>query len=97
MDVLRSAAEFPQYAISIKEIGVEFDRGKTPVQVDLLIRCELVYDKINIVKPKKQRGCSFNMTAILTLTSDMDLIDLRRIPYVGLHKILATLRIETFL
>ncbi|KAH9483965.1 ATP-dependent DNA helicase MER3 [Psilocybe cubensis] len=84
MEVLRSLAEFPQYIVTIKEISVESDGGKSPVQVDLQIRCGLAEDKDSGFKIRKQRGRSFNMTSILTLTSDMDLVDLRRIPTLAL-------------
>ncbi|KAF8965195.1 P-loop containing nucleoside triphosphate hydrolase protein [Flammula alnicola] len=81
LDVLASVADMPQYILNIKETRIQSDGGKNPVQVDLLIECALMEDKTtNSVKPKKQRTRSFQMTAVLTLTSDLDLIDLRRIP-----------------
>lgn len=87
MELLASVAEFPQYVLSIEEKSLQTDGGKNPVQVELTIRCRLVEDKNFVSKTKKQRGRGIQMTAILTLTSDMDLIDIRRIPLVKILSI----------
>jgi len=73
--------EYPQYSLSITENEVQSDGGKNPVQIELSIACALVEEGESLVsKTKRQKARSFQMTAVLTLTSDNDLIDLRRIP-----------------
>jgi ATP-dependent DNA helicase HFM1/MER3 len=80
--VLSSLKEYPQYSLSITENEVQSDGGKNPVQIELSIACAVVEEEGEslVSKTKKQKGRSFQMTAVLTLTSDNDLIDLRRIP-----------------
>jgi len=80
LDVLSWLKEYPQYHLSITENEVQSDGGKTPVQIELSVACAVVGEESLIRKTKKQKSRSFQMTAVLTLTSDNDLIDLRRIP-----------------
>ncbi|CAA7271574.1 unnamed protein product [Cyclocybe aegerita] len=80
LEVIASMAEFPQYILKITELQVRSDKGRSPVEVDLLVECSVAEEKTYSVKSKKHRSRSFNWTAVLTLTSDMDFIDLRRIP-----------------
>ncbi|KDR81750.1 hypothetical protein GALMADRAFT_59618 [Galerina marginata CBS 339.88] len=80
LEVLASVADFPQYVLRIKETAVRSDGGESPVKIDLLVECGLTEEVVASFKPKKQRNRAFQMTAVLTLTSDMELIDLRRIP-----------------
>ncbi|KAF8798145.1 P-loop containing nucleoside triphosphate hydrolase protein [Phlegmacium glaucopus] len=84
-DVLASLAEFPQYSLSVKETEVVSDGGMNPVQVQLLVECGLANEISTSIKKKQTRRAT-SMTAVLTLTSDMDLIDFRRIPTKGLRK-----------
>ncbi|KAF8163444.1 P-loop containing nucleoside triphosphate hydrolase protein [Crassisporium funariophilum] len=79
LEVLASVAELPQYSLNVKELEVHSDGGKSPVCIDVLVECGLK-ETLNPSKPKKHRHRSINMTAILTLTSDLDFIDFRRIP-----------------
>ncbi|KAF8911062.1 Sec63 Brl domain-containing protein [Gymnopilus junonius] len=80
LEVLASVAELPQYALTIEEIGVHSDGGRNPVAVELLIKCSLVEETFCTAKSRKQRNRTFQMTTILTLTSDMGFVDVRRIP-----------------
>ena len=81
LDVLAAVAEFPQYSLSVKETEI-FSDGMNPVQVHLLIDCSLVKEISASIKHKKQTHRGMGMTIVLTLTSDMDMIDFRRIPSV---------------
>ncbi|KAF4615166.1 hypothetical protein D9613_003174 [Agrocybe pediades] len=80
LEVLSCLAEFPQYMIKIKPIEIHSDGGTNPVEIDLEIECSLLEGTNAPTKTKKHRSRSFQMTALLTLTSDNELIDLRRIP-----------------
>lgn len=79
--VLASVAEFPLYSLGVKETDI-FSDGTNPVEVHLLVECGLVDEVSPSIKPKKQSRHAMNITVVLTLTSDMDMIDFRRIPSV---------------
>ncbi|KAF9052836.1 hypothetical protein BJ165DRAFT_1339967 [Panaeolus papilionaceus] len=82
LDVLASLAELPQYDLDIRELSVTSNQGKGPVEVELSIHCSLVHgsDTNPRLTKKSTRARSFHVAVILTITSDMELIDLRRIP-----------------
>lgn len=65
--------------MKISELGVTSNEGQDPVEVELSIECGLDESLLNFGS-KKVKGHVLNMTALLTLTSDMDFIDFRRIP-----------------
>ncbi|KAG7448168.1 P-loop containing nucleoside triphosphate hydrolase protein [Guyanagaster necrorhizus] len=80
LEMLASAREFPSYMLKITEIEVRTSDAEKPVEVDLSIECGLTDDSFTSqAKSKKQKGRVYNMTSIITLTSDMELIDFRRI------------------
>lgn len=55
------------------------DNNAVDVEVD--IQCSVTLEGASISKSKAQRGRHYyDMTYILTLTSDLDFIDFRRIP-----------------
>ncbi len=81
LEVLASAFDIPQYALEVQELEVTSDGGRNPVEISLRIECTLVEEKHAVVKTKKPRSRNFDRTSVLTLTSDMDFIDFRRIPY----------------
>ncbi|KAJ3728380.1 P-loop containing nucleoside triphosphate hydrolase protein [Lentinula raphanica] len=79
LDMLAAAREFPQYTLKIDEIRTHSDQGRTPVDVELSIECGLVQEA-GPTKPKKQKITRFShMTSVLTLTSDNQFVDFRRI------------------
>ncbi|PBK92990.1 P-loop containing nucleoside triphosphate hydrolase protein [Armillaria gallica] len=80
LEMLASAREFPSYMLKITEIEVRTSGASKPVEVDLSIECGLTDETFTSQpKSKKQKGRVYNMTSIITLTSDMELIDFRRI------------------
>jgi ATP-dependent DNA helicase HFM1/MER3 len=79
-EVIASANEFPQYSVTITEVDV-YENGKDdPVEVELSIECGLTAEQTITGKLKKQKNRGANTTVVLTLNSDLDLIDFRRIP-----------------
>ncbi|KAJ6490475.1 hypothetical protein DFH09DRAFT_1003499 [Mycena vulgaris] len=78
-EVLASVNELPQYTLAIKEVEVHSNGGKDPVEIELSITCGLAVEQLNPSKGRKQKGRT-QMTAILTLTSDSEMVDFRRIP-----------------
>ena len=83
MEVLTSARELPYYSLTISELSVTSNGGKAPVEVDLLVECRLAEDSSYVSRSRKHKGHASDMTAVLTLTSDMEFLDFRRIPYVA--------------
>ncbi|KAJ7461495.1 Sec63 Brl domain-containing protein [Mycena latifolia] len=84
-EVLASVRELPQYTLAIKEVEVHTNGGKGPVEIELSITCGLAAEPLNPSKGRKQKGRS-QMTAILTLTSDSEMVDFRRIPTKALKE-----------
>lgn len=70
----------PQYglSLSVDKNGVTSYSGKKPVSVELNIECSLV-QALPGRKKFKQKAKYLGMTSVLTTTSDLDLIDFRRI------------------
>ena len=82
--VLASVAEFPLYSLNVKETDI-FSDGTNPIQVHLLVECGLLDEVSPSIKSKKQNRHAMSITVVLTLTSDMDMIDFRRIPSVIIY------------
>ncbi|KAF8643832.1 hypothetical protein AX16_008849 [Volvariella volvacea WC 439] len=76
-DVLASAAEIPQYALQVNPIAVRTPGGGEPVEVEFSVECRLLTHDL---KSKKAKNHSYSMTAILTVTSELQLVDFRRTP-----------------
>jgi ATP-dependent DNA helicase HFM1/MER3 len=79
MEVLASVLDLPQYTLIVQEVEVK-SGGGNPVEIRLRIECNLVEANHTAMKVKKSRNRKFDRTAVLTVTSDMDFIDFRRIP-----------------
>ncbi|KAF7322399.1 DEAD/DEAH-box DNA helicase [Mycena chlorophos] len=88
LEVLASVHELPTYSLSLTEVEVHSNGGKDPVEIDLSITCGLVDPPSGsgAGKAKKQKGLRMQMTAILTLTSDLEFLDFRRIPTKALKE-----------
>ncbi|KAJ7074112.1 hypothetical protein C8F01DRAFT_1360827 [Mycena amicta] len=80
LEVLASVNELPAYVVTINEVEVHSNGGKDPVEIDLSITCGLEGAMTSSGKSKKQKGLRTQMTAIATLTSDLEFLDFRRIP-----------------
>ncbi|EMD38220.1 hypothetical protein CERSUDRAFT_48078, partial [Gelatoporia subvermispora B] len=78
-ELLAYVKEFPQYELSITEEEVTPSDGDRPVQVELSIRCAALLSDPGHTKHKKNRYRGSDTTTVLTLTSDHEFIDFRRI------------------
>jgi ATP-dependent DNA helicase HFM1/MER3 len=81
--ILSSVREFPLYSVSIHELAVAHSTVTTDnaVDVEVEIQCSVSLEGASSSKSKVQKSRHYHdMTYILTLTSDMDFIDFRRIP-----------------
>jgi ATP-dependent DNA helicase HFM1/MER3 len=80
---LSSVREFPQYSVTIRELAVAHSTvtSDNAVDVEVEIQCSVSLEGASLSKSKVQKGRHYHdMTYILTLTSDLDFIDFRRIP-----------------
>ncbi|KAF7986542.1 hypothetical protein HWV62_26264 [Athelia sp. TMB] len=87
-ELLISAKDLPQYCLKVTEIQVmpSMD-GIRPVEVELAIECSLVANSsTGTTKLKKQKGRNHSMTTVLTVTSDLEFVDYRRIPTKALKE-----------
>ncbi|KAG2362507.1 hypothetical protein BDR07DRAFT_1451114 [Suillus spraguei] len=78
-EVLLAANELPNYFLTLTEVKVSPSNGKSPVEVELSVECGLRLDKRVSTGSKKQKRGGFDMTTLLTITSDFVFIDFRRI------------------
>jgi ATP-dependent DNA helicase HFM1/MER3 len=77
-DVIASVLELPHYDLEFKDITVESFGGFKPVEVKFEVHCAL-QRAAGKVATKKSLGIQ-GITTILTMTSDLELLDFRRIP-----------------
>ncbi|KAJ3852493.1 DEAD-domain-containing protein, partial [Lentinula lateritia] len=86
LEMLASAQEFPVYTLRVEEIRVHSDGGRTPVDIELSVECGLLQE-VGPSKLRKQKPSRFShMTSVLTLTSDNQFVDFRRIPTKALKE-----------
>ncbi|KAF5357923.1 hypothetical protein D9756_001436 [Leucocoprinus leucothites] len=83
-EVLASVADIPQYHLAASQISVVSDGGKTPVEVEISVQCSLTNQASATKYKKKPRY--YDMTTILTITSDLDFLDFRRTPTKALKE-----------
>lgn len=72
--------QLPEYFLEVSEVDVATQNGEGPVEVELSIKCGLLHDEGVGAKPKKSRSKGQDWTVVLTVNSDLDFVDFRRIP-----------------
>ncbi|KAI0053920.1 P-loop containing nucleoside triphosphate hydrolase protein [Auriscalpium vulgare] len=78
--IISALADLPQYFLKLQEKTITSAKGETPVEVELEIMCILLPESGPTTKSKSKKGQRYHdMTSILTVTSDMDFIDFRKI------------------
>ncbi|KIJ44322.1 hypothetical protein M422DRAFT_779411 [Sphaerobolus stellatus SS14] len=81
--VIAAVRELPRFRLKITELSVSSSKGKGPVIIELEIQCGLLAgpeQQSSSGTGKKRKSGSLGMTGVLTLTSDNDFVDFRRIP-----------------
>lgn len=78
-EVLECLRQFPVYQLTIKATSVNSDKGRGPVEVDVDVECGLS-EPLGSSIQKKTKGRHIDYTSVLTLTSDNEFVDYRRIP-----------------
>ncbi|TFK76347.1 P-loop containing nucleoside triphosphate hydrolase protein [Pluteus cervinus] len=81
LEILTSAHQIPDYSLKIDEIHVTPSTNGNPVTIELSVGCALQARETREQKKVRDAG----MTTILTLNSDLDLLDFRRIPTKALR------------
>lgn len=76
-EILASVNQLPQYAVQITEIDIT--PQKDGVEVELSIDCSLLKDVKATKAKKNKKQKRWDMTMVLTLTSDNAFVDFRRI------------------
>ncbi|KAL5529500.1 hypothetical protein ACEPAG_5485 [Sanghuangporus baumii] len=79
-EVLQQVQDMPHYglSVSVDRNGVTSYSGRKAVSIELNIECSLL-QALPSRKKSKQKAKFLGMTCVLTTTSDLDLIDFRRI------------------
>ncbi|KAF8517515.1 P-loop containing nucleoside triphosphate hydrolase protein, partial [Hysterangium stoloniferum] len=85
--VLAAVRDLPQYSLKITEVSVISSKGKNPVCVEIEIECRLLETpEFNTNTKGIRKNPSLGMTTVLTLTSDNEFVDFRRIPTRALRE-----------
>ena len=71
--------QFPRYHIEIEEVEVTPSDGASPVEVELAVTCGVEDGSWTEGKSKKGKSKFRDMTLVLTVNSDMDFVDFRKI------------------
>jgi ATP-dependent DNA helicase HFM1/MER3 len=79
-EVIAYVKQLPRYKLEISESGITPSDGTSPVEVELLVQCGLVDDIASVPQPRKGKMRFREATMLVTVTSDLDYIDFRRIP-----------------
>ncbi|KAH9005003.1 P-loop containing nucleoside triphosphate hydrolase protein [Lactarius hatsudake] len=84
--ILFAVRELPQYSVTIDELSVVHSTSDSPIDVELDIQCSVSWGGSSS-KPKAHKNRHFaDMTYVLTVTSDLEFIDFRRIPTKSLQE-----------
>ncbi|KAI0306724.1 P-loop containing nucleoside triphosphate hydrolase protein, partial [Multifurca ochricompacta] len=85
--ILFAVRELPQYSITIDELSVIHSTSRNPVELELEVQCSVSLAGASSSKSKAHKNRHYHdMTYILTVTSDFEFIDFRRIPTKGLQE-----------
>lgn len=79
--ILDQVARFPQYYLNVTQKSVKSHRGQGPVEIILEFKCGL-NTELPKLQQKKGKLRAYEMTSVLTVTSDNTFVDYRRIPCV---------------
>ncbi|KAH9950191.1 P-loop containing nucleoside triphosphate hydrolase protein [Amylocystis lapponica] len=85
-EILAFVRQLPQYTLKITEVNVTKGGGQQPVAIELSVECGLLVEDSVGAQSKKGKNKRSDMTVVLTLTSDLDYIDFRRIPTKNLRQ-----------
>ncbi|KAL1762083.1 P-loop containing nucleoside triphosphate hydrolase protein [Schizophyllum commune] len=79
-EVLAFVHEMPQYSLNIKELQVHPGGGDRAAAVEVLVECGVIEPPQSGSSNKKTKLKGGTFTSVLTMTSDDDFVDFRRIP-----------------
>lgn len=81
-EILACVEQYPEYTLEIKEAHVTPSDGESAVEVELLVECGLLQEIADAPRSKKGKSKFREATVLITVTSDLDFVDFRRIPSV---------------
>ncbi|THG99966.1 hypothetical protein EW026_g2490 [Hermanssonia centrifuga] len=81
-EILALIKQLPRYSLNVTQTNVNPSDGKNPVEVDISVDCGLL-EEAGCGDRKKNKTKARNATLIVTVTSDLDFIDFRRISSVA--------------
>ncbi|KAI0273477.1 Sec63 Brl domain-containing protein [Gloeopeniophorella convolvens] len=83
--IMLAVKEFPQYTVAISRLSEASSTDESSVAIDLEVECSVSSEGTTKQKAHKNRHYH-DMTHILTVTSDLEFVDFRRIPTKGLYE-----------
>jgi ATP-dependent DNA helicase HFM1/MER3 len=98
--ILSAVRELPQYFVTIHELAVAHTTvaSGNAIDVEVDIGCSVSLESGSSSKSKGQKSRHYqDMTYILTVTSDLEFIDFRRIPLSRSSRKLFIINLQTFL
>jgi ATP-dependent DNA helicase HFM1/MER3 len=79
--IVFAARELPLCSITIDELSVAHSSGNNTIDVELEVQCAVSFEGASSSKPKARNSRHYHdVTHVLTVTSDLEFIDFRRIP-----------------
>lgn len=79
LNVIAAVKQLPQYTLRVVETGLVTHKAQGPVEVELEVECGMIVER-DAAPMKKNKARTSDMTLVLTVTSELDFIDFRRIP-----------------
>ena len=85
-EIVASASAMPHYNLKVEETGV-YESKENGVEVEIAISCGLANTGQEGIKRKDKKSPrkAFNMTSVLTISSDYEFIDFRRTRFVATY------------
>ncbi|KZT69812.1 P-loop containing nucleoside triphosphate hydrolase protein, partial [Daedalea quercina L-15889] len=78
-NVIAQVQQLPQYTLRVVEKSLVTHKAQNPVEVELEVECGMIIG-CDLAKAKKNKTRMTDMTSVLTVTSETDFVDFRRIP-----------------
>lgn len=78
LNVIAAAKQLPQYTLRVVETSLVTHKAQGPVEVELEVECGMIVER-DAVPMKRAKSRTSDMTLVLTVTSELDFVDFRRI------------------
>ncbi|EPS99015.1 hypothetical protein FOMPIDRAFT_1031123 [Fomitopsis schrenkii] len=78
LNVIAAVKQLPQYTLRVVETSLVSQKTQGPVEVELEVECGMIVER-DAAPTKKSKARTSDMTLVLTVTSELDFVDFRRI------------------